>query len=230
MSGQDNNCILFFLKYPTIGQVKTRLSAELNSQIAISLYKNFILDILSTLQKLNLPFKIFFYPDVAQEKLTEWLGQQYSYLPQCGENLGERMKNAFLNTFNDNFSRIVIIGSDSPDLSADLLRQAFQVLESHDAVIGPASDGGYYLLGFSKKVFLPEAFDNISWSTDSVFEQTVNVLNQHRRKIYFLPQWYDVDTLDDLKSLLLRNKNTDFKQSKTYFYLTSNKLWSGSDV
>jgi len=229
MSGQDNNCILFFLKYPTRGQVKTRLSAKLGSQTAIGLYKNFILDILSTLRKLNLPFKIFFYPGVAQEKLTEWLGQQYSYVPQCGKDLGERMKNAFLHTF-DNFSRIVIIGSDSPDLSQDFLRQAFRSLDTHDVVIGPASDGGYYLIGFSKKAFLPEAFDNISWSTDSVFEQTVNVLNQHRRKIYFLPQWYDVDTLDDLKSLLSRNRNTTFKKSKTYFYSTSNKLWSGSDV
>jgi rSAM/selenodomain-associated transferase 1 len=230
MSRSNDSCILFFVKYPAFGRVKTRLAEHLDREIVTQLYKNFIADILVALRSLNTNLKIFFDPPDAQLKFQQWLGKEHSYAPQTGENLGQKMKNAFQRTFADNFSKAVIIGSDSPDLPENFLRQAFSALESHDAVIGPASDGGYYLIGFSKKTFLPEAFDNISWSTNIVFEQTVNILKQHRRNVYPLPKWYDVDTLDDLNALLLRNKNTAFNKSETYSYLTSNKLWSGSNV
>jgi rSAM/selenodomain-associated transferase 1 len=175
-----------------------------------------------------LPFKIFFHPDSAKEKLYEWLGAQYSYLPQSGQDLGERIKNAFSYTFRNNIRQAVVIGSDSPDLPADLVNRSFAALDTHDAVIGPASDGGYYLIGFSQTSFLPKAFEKISWSSGSVFEQTLNILEQHQRKTYLLPEWYDVDTLEDLKAMVVRNKNTAFRQSKTYAYLTSEKI--GSDL
>lgn len=219
MSAQEDSCILFFVKYPDVGQVKTRLSSELGNEAVVSLYKDFILDMLSTIEKLGLPIEIFYRPDSAKEKLASWLGQQYSYVPQRGEDLGERMRNASLHAFNKNFSRVVIIGSDIPDLPADFLREAFLSLESRDAVIGPAGDGGYYLIGFTRTSFLPEVFENISWSSDSVFNQTVSILKQYKRKVYLLPQWHDVDTSADLKSLLLRNRNTDFEQSRTFSFL-----------
>ncbi len=227
-STQDDRCVLLFVKYPTLGRVKTRLSVELGDVEAVSIYRNFIVDILSTLQRLERPFKIFFYPGSAREKLHEWLGTQYSYVPQRGQDLGERMKNAFSYAFRNNIRQAVIIGSDSPDLPADLVNRSFAAIDTHDAVIGPAGDGGYYLIGFSQTGFVPAAFEKISWSSNSVFEQTLSIMKQHRRKMYLLPEWYDVDTLEDLKSLLVRNKNTAFRQSKTYAYLTSEKI--GSDL
>jgi rSAM/selenodomain-associated transferase 1 len=160
----------------------------------------------------------------------EWLGERHCYRPQTGKNLGERLKNAFDNAFEEGFSKVVAIGSDSPDLPVHYLKESFEVLQAHDAVIGPANDGGYYLIGFSKEGFIPEAFDNISWSTDSVFEQTVSILKRHGRNVYLLPLWHDVDTIADLKSLLFRTRNTAFEKSKTYLYLTADELWSKPDV
>lgn len=219
MNSLNDSCVLFFIKYPIKGQVKTRLSAELGTDIVVELYGQFILDTLSTLQQLNVPFRICYHPDSAKEKLIEWLGGQYSYMAQSGANLGQRMKNAFAKTFNDDFSRAVIIGSDIPDLPADFLIQALHALESNDAVIGRCTDGGYYLIGFSQARFLPEAFDDILWSTNSVFKQTLDVLNRHLYRVYILPQWYDVDTLADLNGLLARNRNTNFNRSKTFAFL-----------
>ena len=202
MNSLNDSCVLFFIKYPIKGHVKTRLSAELGTDIVVELYGQFILDTLSTLRQLNVPFRICYHPDSAKEKIIEWLGGQYSYMAQSGANLGQRMKNAFAKTFNDDFSGAVIIGSDIPDLPADFLIQALHALESNDAVLGRSTDGGYYLIGFSQAHFLPEAFDDILWSTNSVFKQTLDVLNRHLYRVHILPQWYDVDTLADLNGLL----------------------------
>ena len=162
--------------------------------------------------------------------MLEWLGEQHCYRPQTGNNLGERLKNAFDNSFEEGFSKVVAIGADSPDRPVNYLIESFEALAAHDAVIGPANDGGYYLIGFSKEGFIPEAFDNISWSSDGVFEQTVRILKRHGRKVYLLPMWHDVDTIADLKSLLLRTRNTAFEKSKTYLYLTADGSWSKPDV
>jgi len=215
MNGCNNSCVLFFIKHPVKGRVKTRLAAALGTDAVVELYRNFVLDTLSTLQQLNVPFRICYYPGSAEAKLIDWLGPQYSYMAQRGADLGRRMKNAFLKTFDDNFRKVVIIGSDSPDLPADFITRAFDALDSNGAVIGPCADGGYYLIGFSHDHFLPEAFDNIPWSTDSVFKQTVDVLNRNKCRLHTLPRWYDVDTPADLKELLERNRNTDFCKSKT---------------
>lgn len=219
MNNLSDSCVLFFIKYPAKGKVKTRLAEKLGALAATELYKNFILDTLLTLEKLNVPFKICYPPDSAKERLTKWLGQKYSYMAQTGTDLGQRMKNALAATFNENFQRAVIIGSDLPDLPADFLTKAFNALESQNAVIGPSSDGGCYLIGFSKSSFLPEAFDNIQWNTNDVFRQTIALLNQHSLSVYILRHWSDIDTLKDLNELATRNINTDFNKSKTFTYL-----------
>jgi len=214
-----DNCVLFFVKYPVQDKVKTRLAAELGEEVVVELYKNFVLDTLSTIRRLNVPFRICFHPESAGDKMKGWLGEQYAYMAQEGSNLGQRMKNALAQTFKENFSRAILVGSDSPDLPAVFLMQALQSLESHHAVIGPSSDGGYYLIGFSKAHFLPDAFDGISWSTENVFQQTLDVLEGHSSNVHILPQWFDVDTPVDLRELINRNRNTAFDKSKTFTYL-----------
>lgn len=230
MESDNKNCILFFVKYPAPGKVKTRLAKELGSATAVELYRNFTLDILDTLQNLNINFKIVFDPPDTRILFQKWLGKNYSYAPQIGQDLGQKMKNAFQQGFSEGFNKVVLIGSDSPDLPEVLLRSALSVLETHDVVIGPASDGGYYLIGFSQKAFLPEVFEGICWSSHSVSMQTINILKKYLRRPYLLPLWHDVDTLDDLKSLVARNKNTAFEASRTFRYLTANKLLEKSDV
>jgi len=143
----DDGCILFFVKYPEKGRVKRRLSADLDEAITVELYKNFILDLLSTLEKFGVEFRICFYPHNSQEKFMEWLGTQYSYIPQIGKDLGQRMKNSFIQTFAEGFHRVIIIGSDSPDLPGALIKKGFLSLKTHHAVVGPSFDGGYYLIG-----------------------------------------------------------------------------------
>ncbi len=230
MNLHRNSCVLLFAKSPIKGQVKTRLAAQLGHDTATRLYENFVLDVLTLLNGLNVPFRICLDPPHAEEQFKRWLGKEYSYAPQIGQDLGQRMRNAFSQAFNEGFNSVVIIGSDSPDLPAEYLDLAFMVLGMNNVVVGPSSDGGYYLIGFSRKSFLPEAFNNILWSTDSVFEQTVRILKRHGRNVYRLPLWYDVDTISDLKSLLLRNRNTAFEKSRTYLYLTADGLWSKPDV
>jgi rSAM/selenodomain-associated transferase 1 len=219
MNGENNSCVLIFVKYPMVGQVKTRLAQQTGPEIAAEVYRNFVIDLLATLHNLNAPLRIFFEPADALQKFHQWLGTEYSYFPQSGGNLGEKIKNAFLHGFADNFSKLVLIGSDIPDLPPDFVNLSLGALDTHDAVIGPSSDGGYYLIGFSKEGFLPQTFENIAWSTDSVFEDTISTLKRHKTKVYLLPQWHDVDTLEDLYSLLSRNKSTDFRQSRTFSFL-----------
>ena len=225
-----NNCLLLFVKSPIKGQVKTRLAAQTGGDFEVELYKCFVEDMISLVENLDAHLEICFYPPHMISTFSEWLGQQHCYKAQIGNNLGERLRNAFDKALEEGFSNVVAIGSDSPDLPVHYLIESFEALEEHDTVIGPANDGGYYLIGFSKEGFIPEVFDNISWSTDGVFEQTVSIAKQHGRKMHLLPLWHDVDTIADLKSLLLRTRNTAFEKSKTYSYLTADGSWSKSDV
>jgi rSAM/selenodomain-associated transferase 1 len=229
MSHHDT-CLLLFVKSPIKGQVKTRLAAETDGNFEVELYKCFVEDTISHIEEIGVQFKIYFFPDNMKPVFVKWLGGQYCYKSQTGDNLGERQSNAFRDTFNEGFSNVVIIGSDIPDLPVRYLKESFDALSTHDTVIGPANDGGYYLIGFPKEGFTPEVFENISWSTDSVFEQTINILKCCKRTFHLLPLWHDVDTISDLKTLLSKSKNTSFEKSKTYLYLTANPAWSGYDV
>ncbi len=224
MNHNSDSCIIFFVKYPAAGRVKTRLAQQIGQHEAAQLYKNFVTDLLGALRDLNENLKIFFDPPDAESRFQQWLGEEYSYVPQSGQGLGQKMKNAFLYTFESGFKHAVIIGSGSPDLPMDFVDSALSALDTNDAAIGPSSDGGYYLIAFSKTGFVPEVFDDISWNSDSVFEQTVNILQRYGANVRLLPQWYDVDTLADLKTFLRRNKNTEFDKSATYSYLLKNEL------
>ena len=147
MNGTSENCVLFFVKHPA-GRVKTRLAEHVGQDVATDLYKSFVADILTTLHALSVNFKIVFYPPDVEKKFQQWLGEEYSYSPQVGKELGQRMKKAFLQAFSDGFDKVVLIGSDIPDLPADYLELGFKTLETNDVVLGPSSDGEYlYLSG-----------------------------------------------------------------------------------
>ncbi|MFQ6039921.1 MAG: TIGR04282 family arsenosugar biosynthesis glycosyltransferase [Candidatus Poribacteria bacterium] len=225
MNEPDERCLLFFMKYPEKGRVKTRLAREIGAIVTVELYKNFVLDLLSTLEKLGMDLWVCFYPKNSREKLMGWLGKQYCYMPQKGADLGQRMKNSFLQAFDKDYHRVVVIGSDSPDLPSAFINQAFSYLETNDVVIGPAFDGGYYLIGFRANAFLPEAFEGINWSADTVFRETMNILEMAKLKIYVLPKWSDVDTLRDVKNLIQRNQDTEFRHSKTVSYILNNEIF-----
>lgn len=226
-SSQENHdcCVLLLMKFPEREKVKRRLAVGLTEDIAIELYRNFVLDTLSMLEELPFAFYICFYPAEAQKKFFDWLGTQYQFLPQEGNDLGERMRSCFKRAFALGFHRVVLIGSDSPDLPSEYLKESFIGLQTQDAVLGPAVDGGYYLIGFRDTTFTTSAFEMIHWSTPSVFAETMVKIKKANRTVHLLPSWSDVDTVNDLRNLVTRAKNTSFKSSRTITYIRQHHIF-----
>lgn len=216
--------ILFFIKYPEPGEVKTRLAETIGSEKAVQLCRNFILDLLAKLESTRLPFAICFYPEQKKASLMEWLGEGYEYIPQKGVDLGERMAAAFLDAFAGGYRRVILMGGDFPDLPRPFFEEALGALNTHDAVIGPAMDGGYYLIGFKEETFFRQAFEGIHWSTEGVFRQTLSILEAHRRRVYVLPAWNDIDTIEDLRQLIERSEDSGFTSSRTMSFLSKLKI------
>jgi uncharacterized protein len=212
------NCIILFIKYPEKGKVKSRLAKDLDDDMVLLLYQNFVLDLLDTIRKGRHPFKIYFYPPDAKGKIAEWLGKDYTYKSQNGRDLGERMKNAFLESFAEGYSKVFIVGSDIPDITYDMLDEAF-AFDDYQAVIGPAYDGGYYLIGFRNNTLLPAIFDAMQWGTENVFEKTMEIFRKNNYNVRLLAKRQDVDNLDDLRGLFERNRNTDFACSRTVEFI-----------
>jgi rSAM/selenodomain-associated transferase 1 len=174
--------------------------------MAVKLYKRFLLEMLSTLNRGTFLFYLYFYPGDSLNDLKDWLGDQYLYAPQMGENLGERMKNGFMEAFSMNFKRVVLIGSDIPDLPLEFIEEAFSALRNYDVVIGPAVDGGYYLIGSRNETFYPKMFEGIPWSTERVLEGTVKILEQAGLTVHLLKPLRDIDTIEDLRNEEFRKK------------------------
>ena len=220
----DKRCILFFAKYPQVGQVKTRLAGEVGDEHAAELYKRFVLDMLSMLNGLDTDIIIAVEPAGACGAFSEWTGGQYRYVGQVGRNIGEKMKNAMEAVFEEGYDRAVLIGSDLPDLPGDFLRYALDALDRYDAVMGPAHDGGYYLISFGRRNFLGEVFRDMAWGGEEVFTRTMNLLDRAGRRTHVLPEWYDIDTAADLQNLVIRCEDTKGAAVQTMAYIAENRL------
>lgn len=194
----DLSLVLLFMKSPEKGLVKSRLSKTIGEETALDIYKCFVRDTLKTLESCKYPFRVFFWPPHSGVIVRDWLGDSYSYSPQHGEDLGEKMENAVAQAFSGNIEKVLVIGSDIPDLTASLIAGAFDALDTNDAVIGPSVDGGYYLIGFNKDSFSATAFHGIEWSTDAVFHQTMDILKGSGLRVHTLERLMDIDTFDDL--------------------------------
>lgn len=221
---QDDKCLIVFVKYPQKGMIKSRLARHYDDNFVAGLYENFVFDILKTVEKGDYRLQIYFYPPEKEKEIKKLFSNDYKYRQQRGVDLGERMKNAFVDCFSEGFKFVVLIGSDFPDLPLKIIEDAFALLDSpSDAVIGPAADGGYYLIGLKTETFLPDIFFGLSWSTASVFSETVKILQACSHRTEILPEWHDVDTRDDLINLVERNKLTKFAHSKTMKYLMASR-------
>jgi len=215
--------ILLFIKAPVRGQVKTRLASVLGEEAALYLYRLFVLDIIDTLEQTGIPVRICYTPADSGQAISGWLGPGRHYQPQEGKDVGERMENAFQQAFSEGVSRALLIGSDIPDLPPDVFSEALRALEGNDAVIGPARDGGYYLIGFRSDTFLPALFQGIEWSTNTVLTDTLAIFAREGRTVHRLPLWGDVDTIDDLKDLADRGRQSAFRSSRTMLFLARAK-------
>ncbi len=220
--------ILLFIKDPVMGRVKSRLAAALGEDISRELYRNFVLDTLASIETCGVPFRVCYYPPGAGDSVKQWLGGRLVYLQQEGADIGQRMEHAFRLAFAEGCSAAVLIGSDIPDLPPAMFADAFRSLNGHDAVIGPALDGGYYLIGFNKKTFFPGVFSGIEWSTGDVFSRTMQAFDHAGQRVHRLPPWRDVDTVEDLKDLAARGRLSAFNSSRTMSFLAGikNELFS----
>lgn len=194
-----NKAILVFQKNLIAGRTKTRLAATIGNEKALFVYKQLIS--ITTNVLINLPFdKLIYYSEFIpldiEDKEIETAAKTL-VLVQHGNDLGARMLNSFSDQFKIGYSRLIIIGTDCPGLNSELLLNAFNALESHDIVIGPAADGGYYLLGMSK--LYPELFEGVEWSTSKVYGQTVDIISKLGLSFSLMPVLRDLDNEDDLK-------------------------------
>lgn len=185
--------ILVFVKNILLGKVKTRLAKTKGDVFAFHVYKKLVDYTQAVTEKMtDCDLQIYFSDVVIQNK---W--EKHQKLVQHGTDLGERMLNAFQSAFENTYESVLIIGSDCPEINTTILNDAFDKLQSHDAVIGPAADNGYYLLGM-KKLHAP-LFQNINWSTAEVFPQTKKIAKDLNLSIALLPVLSDIDTEEDLK-------------------------------
>ena len=211
--------LIIFVKWPEKGRVKTRLSAAFGEEAVLEIYRCFVEDIIGTVKRSGFRLLIAYYPEDAGEKIAVWLGDDNDYILQVGADLGAKMSNAFRLVFERGVSRAVLIGSDFPDLPAEIISDAFSALKSEHAVIGPAKDGGYYLIGFRLDTFSSEVFDGIPWSTAEVLERTMSIFTREGLDVHQLPFWRDIDRPEDIVELVKQNMGKPFMQSKTMAYL-----------
>lgn len=206
--------MLIFLRFPRPGKVKTRLAQSLGEKRAVQFYNICAGTILSEISKL--PEKVeryIFCADKTDEpEVRRWAGLGFRFAVQEGEGLGQRLGNAFSSVFGNGVQKAVIVASDVPDLSADILNEAIRALDEHDIVIGPCYDGGYYLLGMKK--LHHELFNGISWSTEQVYQQTLAVTRKSGLTVRQLQTLIDIDTEADLHkwSEMDRHKQSAFDE------------------
>ena len=190
---KEKKLLLVFVKNILLGKVKTRLAKSIGDQAAFEVYK-YLVEITEreTQQLSEIDLHIYFSDAIIDSK---WENAQ-KYV-QEGDDLGLRMKNAFNRGFSMGYTSIVGVGSDLPDLNREIILQAFDSLKKNEVVFGPATDGGYYLLGM-KQLFEP-IFMNKPWSTDKLLNITIQDLNNEGINPFLLKELNDVDTLEDLK-------------------------------
>ena len=198
-------CVIVFAKNPIPNQVKTRLLPTLSPEQAAALYTAFLTDWCETLAELpDVDIVIAYTPPEAQPDLQALIGENAIYIPQIGTDLGERLTSATQWAAEHGYTKILVVGSDSPTLPISYISQALGLLDSRNIVIGPSTDGGYYLIGFSVETLattVPHVFEEIAWSTVEVFQQTVARIQSAKATLGLLPPWYDIDTAEDLAFL-----------------------------
>lgn len=187
--------LILFVKNPRLGRVKTRLAATLGDKQALEIYNRLLGITHREAGKLAEDKEVWYSDFIDQNDLFE--SGKFKKKLQQGENLGERMWNAVSDAFDSGYRRVIVIGSDCPDIDAGILHEAFEKLNHADTVLGPSKDGGYYLIGFSK--LIPEVFRNISWSTSQVLSQTREILVNVKTGWVELRALNDIDTEEDLK-------------------------------
>jgi rSAM/selenodomain-associated transferase 1 len=188
-----------FAKHWAPGSVKTRLAASIGSGAASELYRAFLHRTLDQFASAAETCVLAYSPPEQRDAFAFVEHAGWRLRPQSTGDLGHRMRTFFEQAFSAGAERVVLIGSDSPTLPLDYVRHALDVLTQADVVLGPAADGGYYLVGAARQV--PPIFEQLPWSTPQLCRQTIARLDQTQTTYTLLPEWYDVDDVKDLARL-----------------------------
>lgn len=219
-----DRCLALMVRHPEPGKVKTRLAVTHGDAFAAEIYGCFVDDLLEALAPGNFRLEIFFTPAEKEAEIRQRYADGLSFTPQRGQGLGQRMANIFRDCFCRGAATTVLIGSDCPDLTADVIEEAFGVLEGgRGVVIGPAFDGGYYLIGFRAAAFDPAVFREMAWGEGTVFGETMDLLRNRGLSVGLAREWHDIDTAGDLAALAARHGGTPFARSRTMTFLRSRK-------
>ncbi len=196
-----NSLLGIFAKHWEPGKVKTRLARTIGESHAATLQALFVAALIERLAKVGDRRMIAYWPPESRASFAAAVQDRFELLPQAKGDLGERMQ-AFFVAALARAERVVLIGSDSPDVPLATLAQAIDALAEHNIVLGPAADGGYYLIGLARR--LPSIFQGVAWGSRDVWQQTTARLKAAGLGWHELPPWYDVDELADLAALRKR--------------------------
>jgi uncharacterized protein len=191
----SSKLLLIFTKNPELGKCKTRLARSIGDEAALKIYEFLLNHTVEVTQPLGMNKRVYYSDEIWENDI--WDSKYYSKKVQRGNDLGQRMQEAFQQGFNDGYQKVVIIGSDLYDLETHDIEAAFQALDGHDVVIGPAHDGGYYLLGM--KQMKTQLFKDKNWGTPSVLKDTLANLQTERYVLLDIRN--DVDVYEDIVHL-----------------------------
>lgn len=187
----SKSLVIVFVKNIKLGTVKTRLAKTIGDYGAFEVYSELVKITENATEALEVDKRIYFSNAIVE---TKWKNNFKTV--QKGNNLGERMLNAFKDGFDNGYNKIVLIGSDLPDINHRHITNGLKALDKNDAVFGPAEDGGYYLVGMSK--LIPQIFENKPWSQSHLLKETLEELNQDSFNVGILEMLNDIDTYNDL--------------------------------
>ena len=190
----QKNLLLIFTRNPELGKVKTRLAKSIGDRNALEVYKLLLNKTKEATLKLNCDKAVYYSVKIRENDI--WDAAAYQKQQQYGNNLGVKMQNAFKEAFKKGYEKVIIIGSDLYDLTSEIIENAFKKLDTNDVVLGPAKDGGYYLLGM-KKLHL-NIFENKDWGTETVRASTLKDLEKDT--VHLLEELNDVDVVEDIKN------------------------------
>ncbi|WP_369858596.1 TIGR04282 family arsenosugar biosynthesis glycosyltransferase [Aquimarina sp. I32.4] len=197
---KEKNLLLIFTRNPELGKCKTRLAATIGDSAALEIYQFLLQHTVTITKNLNVQKEVHYSVKIREDDL--WNSEIYSKQQQAGNDLGQRMEHAFDAGFENGYQNIIIIGSDMYDLSQKDIENAFLELESHEYVVGPAKDGGYYLFGM--KSLNSQVFKNKVWGTDTVLRDTLK--NIQKEDVKLLEERNDIDYYEDIKDIAIFQK------------------------
>ncbi len=198
MEKNNDNAVILFARDPILGQVKTRLNSFLDNETILKLYTCFLEDSLAKIHQVdNADCFVGISPGNNSGFFNKIESSGITLFCQQGKDLGDKMRQAFIDRFRQGYKKVAVIGSDSPSLPVSYINKAMD--SEKDLVLGPSIDGGYYLIAMRGKVF--EVFSSIAWGTDQVLNETLQRIQDGHISFELLPVWYDVDLPEDLKFL-----------------------------